>query len=142
VCVCVCVWHYGAAPNRVFSAASITAATNYLTGSFATCLSNSFPSWAPAYPACGNGVVEPGEACDPGAQVDSCCTATCQLVAGCLCGTTQPCCTASGRFKAAGTVCRAARSATCDLAETCTGLWGMCPMDLYAPVSVCAVMGC
>ncbi|HEY3353694.1 MAG TPA: LamG-like jellyroll fold domain-containing protein [Polyangia bacterium] len=57
---------------------------------------------------CGNGTVEPGEACD-----DVCCSTTCT------------------GFAAAGTVCRPA-AGLCDVAETCTGTSAACPADALA----------
>jgi hypothetical protein len=129
----------------VFSPASITSATNYLGTAGANCLGNTFTGFTNPKPFCGNGVQEAGEACDNGALPDACCS-NCQLVAGCLCAATQQCCTSAGQFRAAGTVCRAAQHATCDLAETCNGFWGICPMDAVQPIgTACSdngVSGC
>jgi len=58
---------------------------------------------------CGNGQIDPGEACDGGA----CCTGTCQ-------------------FAASGTICRPA-AGMCDVAETCSGTSATCPPDATAP---------
>ena len=70
--------------------------------------------WHPPAPVCGNGCVEPGEECDPGAPVDG------------------GCCSASCRLEAPGTVCRASAGA-CDPAEACDGSNAACPSDLRAP---------
>lgn len=63
-------------------------------------------------PRCGDGVVDPGERCDEGANGGGCCTAACQLAA-------------------AGTTCRVA-AAACDVAETCSGESSRCPDDAFA----------
>ena len=98
---------------------------------------------------CGNGVLDPGEACDCGAidcsSSDPCCDGkTCQLVSGAACSdvasapafaplsravfdtvdadalASQTCCQ-SCQIKAKGTTCRAAReNDQCDVAETAT----------------------
>ncbi len=46
------------------------------------------------------------------------------------CADSDACCT-NGAFTAAGEVCRPAQHDECDLAETCTGKMGDCPVDLY-----------
>ncbi|MEW6270278.1 MAG: hypothetical protein AB1689_13385 [Thermodesulfobacteriota bacterium] len=61
-------------------------------------------------PACGDGVVDGGEACDAGARPGSCCDARC-------------------RVAAEGTACREARGA-CDVAERCDGESALCPDDV------------
>ena len=57
---------------------------------------------------CGNGQIDPGEACDGG-----------------------PCCTGGCQFAGAGAVCRPA-TGLCDVAETCTGSSATCPADVLA----------
>lgn len=76
----------------------------------------------PTAATCGNGTLDPGEACDAGAA-----------------NGTVPCgCTARCAFVAAGTVCRAS-SAPCDAEETCDGTGAPCPADALAPAdTVCA----
>jgi hypothetical protein len=61
---------------------------------------------------CGDGVLDPGEACDAGPAN----------------GTIGSCCTASCTFSAADQVCRAA-AGVCDVAENCTGSSAACPAD-------------
>ena len=60
-------------------------------------------------PPCGNGVLDPGEACDPGMANSRCCSAACTI-------------------KPANIVCRPAVGA-CDLPETCDGVSTACPAD-------------
>jgi hypothetical protein len=98
-----------------------------------TCLNNGARgAWQQT--RCGDGRVDPSEQCDPGLGTDSCCTATCQLAAGCSCANSAGCC-AGGRVADAGVTCRSARNG-CDLAELCDGLSGTCPADSYAAPGV------
>jgi uncharacterized delta-60 repeat protein len=63
---------------------------------------------------CGNGTIDPGEACDGGALIDGdCCTNACTVVA-------------------AGSSCREAVD-VCDLPESCDGVSGDCPTDAKLP---------
>uniref|UniRef100_A0A8V5HBH9 Uncharacterized protein n=1 Tax=Melopsittacus undulatus TaxID=13146 RepID=A0A8V5HBH9_MELUD len=82
---------------------------------------------------CGNGIVEPGEQCDCGADKDclkdKCCTAGCQLKPGAKCSSGS-CCSAC-QFKRKHQQCRPAADEQCDLAEFCTGASASCPPDLY-----------
>jgi uncharacterized repeat protein (TIGR01451 family) len=98
---------------------------------------------------CGDGLVTGSEQCDLGAkngQAGVCCSATCQLKSagtecrpnfGAACDVAETCdgvnplCPANG-FKAAGTVCRAARGA-CDVAESCPGTSPFCPANGFQP---------
>src|SRR5947208_2723016 len=93
---------------------------------------------------CGNGVIDPGEDCDDGNQVNGdCCSSNCKFepattlcrpAAG-PCDGTDDDCPADG-LKAAGTECRAA-SGVCDAAETCTGTDAACPNDVKKTGDVC-----
>ncbi len=83
---------------------------------------------------CGNGILDLGEECDPGfdaAPYDSCCLGNCTLKTGCQCSVFDACCTSTGQFKPSGTTCRAS-TGECDDAETCTGVGGLCPVDVFA----------
>jgi len=71
-----------------------------------------------ALAACGDGVLDPGEQCDVGADP------------------TGTCCTASCTFVAANTECRPA-AGDCDVAEVCTGLAALCPANGFKPPGVC-----
>src|SRR5438132_2713881 len=63
---------------------------------------------------CGNGVIDPGEDCDDGNQVNGdCCSSTC-------------------KFEPATTLCRPA-AGPCDAADFCTGASGSCPADQLEP---------
>ncbi|MDG2306828.1 MAG: choice-of-anchor B family protein [Candidatus Binatia bacterium] len=94
--------------------------------------------------ACGNGVVDGGEICDPGVTGSTCCTGECVLAsAGAFCrlavgacdvaetctGTDVTCPTDA--FSPSGGTCRSQQGA-CDLPELCTGQSGACPTDTYA----------
>jgi hypothetical protein len=99
--------------------------------------------------ACGNGRLEPGEACDPG--LHACCMADCSgpVAAGLPCRTAEGACDVEERcdgtafecpedvFAEAGMECRAA-TGDCDLAEHCTGRSADCPDDAVAsPDTLC-----
>ncbi|KAJ3364288.1 hypothetical protein GGF32_002259 [Allomyces javanicus] len=84
---------------------------------------------------CGNGVLEEGEQCDCGDRCaqDACCTSQCTLKPNAQCSDrNSPGCCAQCKFKAAGSVCRAARE-FCDVPETCPGNSAECPKDTYLP---------
>lgn len=85
---------------------------------------------------CGNGIVEAGEECDPGAGADSACCdpATCKFRDNAVCDPmSSSCCSSTCQFAPAGQVCRPAKDAQCDIAETCTGRSGECPADQTSP---------
>ncbi|KAK7064765.1 zinc metalloprotease [Favolaschia claudopus] len=85
---------------------------------------------------CGNGIVEQGEECDPGEDVDSpCCDSkTCKFKPGALCDPeSSPCCTQQCGFAPSTQVCRPAKDAKCDIPEKCTGNSSTCPTDEMAP---------
>lgn len=68
-------------------------------------------------PVCGNGLLEQGEACDPGdATVGDCCADDC-------------------RFEPVDTLCRSGSGDACDPDEVCTGDDPHCPADQVAPVT-------
>lgn len=82
---------------------------------------------------CGNGILEPGEECDPGQDGSNCCTSDCKLTDGSACDpSNQGCCTDSCQFSSSGVVCRPSVNEDCDPAETCTGDSGDCPADKHA----------
>jgi len=89
---------------------------------------------------CGNGIVEAGEECDPGAGSNSTCCdpGTCKFKGDAVCDpSNSPCCTGSCQFAPASQVCRPARDARCDVAESCTGLSADCPADQTSPNGKC-----
>lgn len=85
---------------------------------------------------CGNGIVENGEDCDPGAGVDSpCCDpTTCKFRPNAVCDPdSSPCCTRQCSFAPATQVCRASKDQRCDTPEMCTGTSSSCPADTVMP---------
>lgn len=89
---------------------------------------------------CGNGIVEAGEQCDPGEDVDSpCCDSkTCKFKNGAVCDPdSSPCCTAQCGFAPSTQVCRPAKDANCDVPEMCTGNASSCPGDVVKPNGAC-----
>jgi hypothetical protein len=92
---------------------------------------------AGGFASCGDGVVQPGEACDCGAtdcgSIDPCCNgATCRLRDGAQCSDyNDGCCQGCAVVDAdAKVVCRAQRS-ECDFEEVCTGASKSCPADTF-----------
>ncbi|GAA5970946.1 hypothetical protein JCM8115_005507 [Rhodotorula mucilaginosa] len=84
--------------------------------------------------SCGNGILEEGEECDPGQNVDDpCCDAsTCRFAPGAVCDPRNSlCCTSQCQVASNGTVCRDAVDSRCDLVETCDGTSVTCPDDRY-----------
>ncbi len=67
-----------------------------------------------ALAVCGDGVVDSGESCDLGAGN----------------GSPTTCCTTLCEFRAVGFTCRTS-AGVCDVAETCTGADGNCPVDTF-----------
>lgn len=85
---------------------------------------------------CGNGIVESGEECDPGAGTNSTCCdqTTCKFKSGAVCDpSSSACCTDTCQFASSGVVCRPAKDAQCDVSESCTGTSAECPADKTAP---------
>lgn len=99
-------------------------------------------------PGCGNGVLDGTEECDDGDDVDGdACESDCTLPVcgngivdwdeecdeGGANGSPTSCCIEYCFYAWPDIVCRPEASA-CDVAETCTGTSGTCPMDLVAPM--------
>lgn len=80
---------------------------------------------------CGNGIVEPGEDCDPGQGSSPCCDAkTCKFSSGSVCDPiNSPCCTSTCQYASSNVVCRPSIDPQCDQAERCTGRDASCPVD-------------
>ncbi|XAO27343.1 hypothetical protein I312_106190 [Cryptococcus bacillisporus CA1280] len=84
---------------------------------------------------CGNGIVEDGEDCDPGANTTSTCcdSSTCKFTSGAVCDpTSSTCCTSFCQYSPANTTCRGAVNDICDYPEYCTGTSAECPEDKMA----------
>ncbi|KAF7785095.1 hypothetical protein Agabi119p4_1260 [Agaricus bisporus var. burnettii] len=85
---------------------------------------------------CGNGIVEPGEDCDPGqgTESDCCDSQTCKFRPGAVCDPQSSlCCTDQCGFAPSTQVCRPSKDPACDMPEMCTGNSSACPMDQTAP---------
>ncbi|KAI9600679.1 hypothetical protein H4Q26_000469 [Puccinia striiformis f. sp. tritici PST-130] len=83
---------------------------------------------------CGNGIVEPGEDCDPGQNNKSnCCDpATCKFRAGAVCDPLNgPCCKSDCQFSSSDQVCRPSANPECDIEEKCNGKEVHCPTDQF-----------
>ncbi|KAG8935926.1 hypothetical protein FRC02_005681 [Tulasnella sp. 418] len=85
---------------------------------------------------CGNGIVEPGEDCDPGVGTNSTCcdAATCKFTANAKCDPrSSDCCTELCQFAPSTRVCRQSRDSRCDKQEMCSGTSSSCPTDQTQP---------
>jgi hypothetical protein len=82
---------------------------------------------------CGNGIKEPGEACDCGPAdscTDLCCNGTtCELASTAQCASGEACCE-NCLYKAAGVECRS-QVGECDVPDFCTGSAGECPDNRF-----------
>ncbi|XP_053140596.1 disintegrin and metalloproteinase domain-containing protein 20-like [Hemicordylus capensis] len=81
---------------------------------------------------CGNKIVDYGEQCDCGSELqcerDPCCQSNCMLRSGAACASGK--CCSSCQYLPVGTVCRE-RTNFCDLTEYCSGTSERCPKDVY-----------
>jgi len=82
---------------------------------------------------CGNGIVDPGEDCDPGDTPSACCQwGVCKFAPQAVCDPLHSsCCTPSCQLSPSGTVCRPVSDPVCDVAETCSGRDAQCPADSF-----------
>jgi hypothetical protein len=111
---------------------------DYLDDDSITCLNN-VPTrkWGAA--ECGNGFVEPGEACDcgkPNCALSSnpCCNGTsCQFNKFAECSNTDSCCSNCKILNDTSVICRPSVG-DCDIEERCTGETGACPTDEFKGV--------
>ncbi|KAL1411363.1 hypothetical protein Q8F55_002318 [Vanrija albida] len=119
-----------------FSGCTLGNICNYIGRRNPTCLVDPNSQHVISLQQCGNGIVEPGEDCDPGMNATSACCdpATCKFLPNAKCDpTNSACCTDQCSFASAGTVCRPAVSPECDVAEVCTGTNATCPKDETKP---------
>ncbi|KNZ62065.1 hypothetical protein VP01_1318g5 [Puccinia sorghi] len=83
---------------------------------------------------CGNGIVEPGEDCDPGQNANSSCcdSRTCKFRSGAVCDPLNgPCCQSDCQFSSPQQVCRPSANSECDQEERCSGKDVHCPDDKF-----------
>ncbi|CAH7670467.1 Disintegrin-like metalloprotease [Phakopsora pachyrhizi] len=82
---------------------------------------------------CGNGILEPGEDCDPGMVSSPCCQwGTCKFATGAVCDPKHSsCCTQTCQYAPTGTICRPVSDPNCDVAESCPGNSAECPVDKF-----------
>ncbi|KAM9215687.1 disintegrin and metalloproteinase domain-containing protein 2-like [Leptosomus discolor] len=119
---------------KTFSSCSVRDFQRFLATGEGQCLLNR-PAMDAAHKAavCGNGVVEPGEACDCGTaeecRRDPCCAVGCKMRRGAQC-VSGPCCQQC-QFAKRGTLCRNSSEDECQLSEYCNGTSGECPPDLW-----------
>ncbi|KAI6191431.1 hypothetical protein M3Y97_00227500 [Aphelenchoides bicaudatus] len=85
---------------------------------------------------CGNGILEPGEECDPGGQLslghssidDPCCTATCHLRTTAKCSPKHSeCCSDTCSYLPRTTLCQPKSTDNCKQAAYCSGISDKCP---------------
>jgi hypothetical protein len=125
----------GASSEKDWSACSRVAITTTLqqleaSGS-SNCLRN-IPTRVGGSARCGDGIVSSPEQCDLGARngaSGSPCRANCTLVSTAQCASGECCDTSTGRFRPAGTRCRAAAH-DCDLEDACSGTSALCNQDV------------
>ncbi|KAM4836880.1 disintegrin and metalloproteinase domain-containing protein 2-like [Thomomys bottae] len=122
---------------KTFSNCSMEDYARFLASPMSHCLQNQ-PRLQPSYkqaPVCGNGVVETGEVCDCGSELDcerkgvQCCSSsTCTLLPGMDCDI-GPCCDGC-LFRPQGSPCRPSLE-ECDLPEFCNGSSASCQENFY-----------
>ncbi|XP_048835347.1 disintegrin and metalloproteinase domain-containing protein 9 isoform X3 [Brienomyrus brachyistius] len=129
-----CIMNSGATGSRNFSSCSADDFEKLILGSRGRCLLNSpRPEEAYSTPYCGNKLVDVGEECDCGTEVecknDPCCEPkTCKLKSWAQCA--DGACCKNCRFLSAGSMCRATND-ECDLPEYCNGTSSVCQSDSY-----------
>ncbi|KAM3830447.1 disintegrin and metalloproteinase domain-containing protein 32-like [Vipera latastei] len=136
----ICIMHTNAVQIKKFSSCSIVDFQNFIKFKSASCLSNrpnlklySQKKLSKGKPACGNGILEPGEKCDCGSvehcKRSKCCTSSCTFQRGALCSN-ELCCE-NCKFKPRNTACRRALDKHCDFPEYCNGSSASCPANVY-----------
>lgn len=122
--------------ETTFSACTLGNVCTFLGSGSKNCVQTADPSKTViSLKQCGNGIVEPGEECDPGGNTtSSCCDPnTCKFINNAVCDpSNSACCTQQCSFATQGTVCRPSINAICDMEEVCTGTSAACPADITA----------
>ncbi|NXP04359.1 ADAM9 protein, partial [Thinocorus orbignyianus] len=127
-----CIMSTNGLVNYQFSNCSKKQYFDFLASGRGFCLNNVPESLKTlALQRCGNGILDTGEECDCGSEVecklDSCCDKTCHRRKGAIC-TTGGCCK-NCKPLPEGHVCRKS-AGPCDLPEYCNGVSGHCPADV------------
>lgn len=123
-------------PTSSFSPCSIGNICRSLkSGTDSSCLADLGNHHTISLNQCGNGILDPGEECDPGDTPSACCQwGVCKFAPRAVCDPTHsPCCASDCQFAPSGTVCRPVTDTVCDQAERCTGTKAECPADQYSP---------
>ncbi|XP_062995543.1 disintegrin and metalloproteinase domain-containing protein 2-like [Elgaria multicarinata webbii] len=124
---------------KAFSSCSIEDFQNFIKFKTPHCLSNRpnlklyYKKTGTKKPACGNGILEPGEKCDCGSvekcKHSKCCASTCRFLSGAVCSN-EPCCQ-DCMFKPRNSICRTAVDDACDFPEYCNGSSASCPYNVH-----------
>ncbi|XP_069842956.1 disintegrin and metalloproteinase domain-containing protein 9-like [Dendropsophus ebraccatus] len=125
-----------AANSKTFSNCSLKEFHSFVQKTGAACLlTHPYPNTKPlADPSlCGNQILDTGESCDCGTEVecgkDACCDyRTCTLKPDAKCDSGS--CCSKCQFLPSGTLCRE-ESDECDLQEYCSGTMADCPEDVF-----------
>ncbi|XP_048186469.1 disintegrin and metalloproteinase domain-containing protein 29 [Perognathus longimembris pacificus] len=128
-----CLMHEDNPPTPKFSTCSYHAFFTYVERNARCLMETTHMKDIFTLERCGNGIVEPEEACDcgllQGCEKDPCCMPNCTLSYGANCAFGL-CCSKECKFLPSGKICRKEVN-LCDLPEWCNGTSHNCPDDVY-----------